>query len=267
MHTLETKIHLCRLLSAVTRLQRNWEYVYKIRPQMWGCHTVQSVGTSWIHSLIYKKANKKKPKVITFLPVLLFRMKLQTQLNTCRLPSFSYCNPFLFLRHSCPVPPHPLSKLLFQALLSRNFYFKSFLIARTYSVVSVSSSKSYLKIYYVASFPRHSWQRQGYTQLTVILSFFLVLCSCCSHALQQNNILVSDVKHVRFSYFAPFRSINFINNVRVSVYFHDGDWISLCFICQAPHAYERGRSLWSNQPLFLLGFLFSILSKSKISHG
>lgn len=60
MHTLETKIQLCRLLSAVTSLQRSWEYVYKIRPQMWGCHTVQSISTSWICSPIYKKANKIK---------------------------------------------------------------------------------------------------------------------------------------------------------------------------------------------------------------
>lgn len=97
--------------------------------------------------LFIKKLIKKNPKLITFLFVLLLRMKLQTQLNTCRLPSFSYSNPFLFLRHSCPVPHHPPSKLLFQALLSRNFYLKSFRIAGTYSVVSISSSKSYLKIY------------------------------------------------------------------------------------------------------------------------
>lgn len=96
MHTLETKIQLCRLLSGVTSLQRSWEYVYKSRPQMWGCHTVQSISTSWIYSPTYKKANKIK-KTHWLLHVLLFRMKLQTQLNTYRLPNFSYCNPFLFL--------------------------------------------------------------------------------------------------------------------------------------------------------------------------
>lgn len=144
---------------------------------MWGCHTVQSVSTSWIYSSIYKKGNKKNQQqtLITFWHVLLFRMKLQTQLNTCRLLSFSYCNPFLFL--FCfflihVLSPPPPSEFLFQALLSRNFYFKSFLVAGTYSVDSISSSKSKLKIYYIASFPPHSWQRQGYTQLTVVLFFF-----------------------------------------------------------------------------------------------
>lgn len=148
---------------------------------MWGCHTFQSISTSWIYSPIYKTANKIKetPNLIAFLHVLLFRMKLQAQWNTCRLPSFSYCNPFLFLfcffliHILAPAPP---SKLLSRALLSRNFYFKSFLIAGTYSVDSISNSKSKLKMHYIASFPPHSWQRQGYTKLTVVLSLFFFFC-------------------------------------------------------------------------------------------
>lgn len=131
------------------------------------------------------------------------------------------------------------SELLFQALLSRNFVFKSFLIAGTYPVDSISSSKSKQQIYYFASFLLHSKARIQLADCSLFFFFFFVLCSHGSHALQQNNISVSGIKHVRFSFLMSFINIYFISDVRVSAYFHDGDWNSLCFICWAQSVFER----------------------------
>lgn len=71
------------------------------------------------------------------------------------LQTLSLSFPFLSHLHLF-TSPYSLSTLLFQALLRRNFYFKSLLVAGTYPVDSIISSKSKLKIYYLASFLLHS---------------------------------------------------------------------------------------------------------------
>lgn len=192
-------------------------------------------------------------------------MKLQTQLNTCRLRSFSYCNPFLFLPHS-----HPVSLRL------QSYCFRPFWAGISISKLLPLQELTQWTLIAVLNLDKkyttlphsHCLHDKGKDTLKWLLfSFFLVISSCCSAALQQSSIVVSDVKHVIFSFFMPLRSICSINNVRAPVYFHDRNWNSLCFTCQAPHAYGRGRSFWSNQLLFLLGFLFSVPSKLKISHS